>query len=66
MGEQFTAELFEAKEPDAVNVTFQDGAERSIESEIAALTRTSLQQRFAVEVMASQLGTLQAVIAESP
>ena len=64
--DQFAASLFEAREPDAVNVTFQDGAERSIETEIAELTRTSLQQRFTIEVMAAQLATLQAVIAESP
>ena len=66
VADQFDAELFAAVEPDRVNVTFQDGAERSIETEIAELTRTSLQQRFTVEVMASQLATLQAVISESP
>ena len=66
VAEQFAPALFQAQKPDPVNVTFQDGAERSIESEIASLTRTSLQQRFTVEVMASQLATLQAVIAESP
>ena len=66
VAEQFDATLFAAREPDAVNVTFHDGSEKSIESEIANLTRTSLQQRFTVEVMAAQLTTLQAVIAESP
>ena len=66
VAEQFTPELFHAVEPDPVNLTFHDGAERSIESEISELTRTSLQQRFTVEVMAAQLATLQAVIAESP
>ena len=66
VAEQFGPELFAPIQPDPVNVTFHDGSERSIESEIAALTKTSLQQRFTVEVMASQLATLQAVISESP
>ena len=66
VNQQFGDALFVAREPDPVNLTFQDGSEKSIETEIAELTRTSLQQRFTIDVMAHQLSTLQAVIAESP
>lgn len=66
IAQQFSPDLFVAHEPDPVNVTFHDGAERSIEAEVAELTRTSLTQRFTIEVLAHQLETLQAVIAETP
>lgn len=47
-------------------LTFQDGNNRSIERESLELTKNSLMQHVAVELLAIQLNRLQAVISERP
>ncbi len=62
----FPAEMFHAR-PDATrNLTFQDGANRSVEKEVMELTKNSMMQRFAVELMVAQMSMLQTAISERP
>jgi len=60
----FPAELFQATEAPAGSVTFQDGNNRSIEHEVMEMTKNSLLQNIAIELMNAQLNRLQAVISE--
>jgi flagellar basal-body rod protein FlgB len=60
----FPDELFQAVERPAEAFTFQDGNNRSIESEVLQLTRNSMLQSYAVELMTAQMNLLQAVISE--
>jgi flagellar basal-body rod protein FlgB len=60
----FPKDLFSPVKASTRSVTFQDGANRSIESEIMELTKNSLMQTMAVELMTSQFNKLQAVISE--
>lgn len=46
------------------NITFQDGNNRSIEQEMAELSKNMMKQAFLVQVMTAQFGQLEAVIAE--
>ena len=62
----FTPELFQADMAEAQNVTFQDGNNRSIEWAMMELQKNARMQRFAIEVINSQLNMLQAVISERP
>ena len=48
------------------NPTFQDGAERSIETDILQMTRNLMKQSMSVELMSSQMNLLAAVISEQP
>ena len=58
----FPKELFQAIEAPAKNITFQDGNNRSIESEMMEKQKNTMMQRFAVELMSAQMNLLQAVI----
>jgi flagellar basal-body rod protein FlgB len=62
----FPKELFEAKVADAQNITFQDGNNRSVERAMMEMRKNAAKQRFAIEVITSQLNMLQAVISERP
>lgn len=46
------------------NITFQDANNRSIEQEMAELTKNSMRQSFLIEVMSAQFRQLEAVISE--
>lgn len=61
--DNFPTELFEAVER-ADNFTFLDGSNRNVEHEVMEMTKNSLIQNFAVELMIAQMGILQAVISE--
>ncbi|QDT39064.1 flagellar basal body rod protein FlgB [Stratiformator vulcanicus] len=64
--ELFSPELNRPREIAPPNVTFQDGNNRSIEREVMEMTKNSMLQTFAVELMSAQAGLLQSVIAERP
>ena len=57
-------ELLTARDRPGGGLTFQDGAERSVEREVLTLTRNAMQRRAAVQLMTAQLGMLQAAITE--
>lgn len=57
--------LFEARERNpTVDTTYQDGAHRNIEQEVLELTKNSMLQRFATEMLNAQFGLLETVISE--
>ncbi|HLJ12317.1 MAG TPA: flagellar basal body rod protein FlgB [Planctomycetaceae bacterium] len=61
--ELFPQTLFRAVE-NSKSFTFQDGNNRSIEQEVMEITKNSIMQSVAVELMNAQLSRLQAVISE--
>ncbi|HVV99193.1 MAG TPA: hypothetical protein VHB77_02565 [Planctomycetaceae bacterium] len=61
--DNFPAELFQAVER-SDNFTFLDGSNRNVEQEVMEMTKNSLIQNFAVELLVAQMGILQAVISE--
>ena len=61
--DNFPAELFQSVER-SDNFTFLDGSNRNVEQEVMEMTKNSLIQNFAVELMIAQMGILQAVISE--
>ncbi len=62
--EFFPPALFRAAESPQKTLTFQDGNNRSIEKEVMEMTKNSLMQSVAVELMNSQFTRLEAVISE--
>lgn len=62
----FPKSLFEAQEASPQNLTFQDANNRSMESQVMRMTKNSLMQQFAVEVMMAQMNQLMTVISERP
>lgn len=64
MSKLFPAELFQARETSPESITFQDGNNRSVEHEVLEMTKNSLLQNIAIELMNAQLNRLQAVISE--
>ncbi len=62
----FPQSLFEAQEASPQNLTFQDANNRSMESQVMRMTKNSLMQQFAVEVMMAQMNQLMTVISERP
>ncbi|MGE3315594.1 MAG: flagellar basal body rod protein FlgB [Planctomycetaceae bacterium] len=63
LNELFPEDLFEASEGPR-GLTFQDANNRSIEAEFMEMTKNSMMQSFAVELMNAQMTLLQAVIRE--
>ena len=63
-GESFPQSLFQGLEAPPKTITFQDGNNRSIEKEVMEITKNSLMQTVAIELMNVQLNRLQAVISE--
>ena len=68
-GDQPAADLFPDKLFHAIQnpnrtLTFQDGNNRSIEQEVMEITKNSMMQGVAIELMNAQLNRLQAVISE--
>jgi len=62
----FPRSLFKAQESSPQNLTFQDDNNRSMESQVMSMTKNSLMQQFAVEVMIAQMNQLSMVISERP
>jgi flagellar basal-body rod protein FlgB len=48
------------------NITFQDGNNRSIEQEMAELTKNLMRQSYLLQILSSQFNQLEAVISERP
>ena len=62
----FPEELFSPNVATAQNITFQDGNNRSVERAMMEMKKNAGMQRFAIEVITSQLNMLQSVISERP
>lgn len=62
----FPRSLFQAQEASPENLTFQDANNRSMESQMMQMTKNSLMQQFAIEVMMAQMNQLLTVISERP
>lgn len=61
----FTSELFRAREPGSQpGITFQDANNRSIENQMLQMTRNSLLQTMALQLMSAQYSQLEAAITE--
>ncbi len=60
----FPAELFHAVQSQSPSLTFQDNNNRSIEHEMMEMTKNTLMQSVAIELMNTQFGMLQAAIRE--
>lgn len=58
----FKPELFQASERKPGDLTFQDSANRSIETEVMEMTRNSLSQAAAIELLTAQFRMTEAVI----
>ncbi|QDU79110.1 flagellar basal body rod protein FlgB [Polystyrenella longa] len=59
---KFTEELFQAVEADPENVTFHDNNNRSVETEVAKMTKNMMMQNYAVQLMTAQFNLMQSVI----
>lgn len=64
LSELFPQRLFQAVESPQTNITFHDANNRSIENEMMQLTKNTMMQNYAVELMMAQMNLLQAVISE--
>lgn len=60
----FPEELFQPVEAPPQNITFQDRNNRNIETATMQMMKNIAMQRFAVEVLTSQMNMLQMVISE--
>jgi len=56
--------LFQAKAAEPDNLTFQDANNRSLEHQTMELTKNSMMQNLALEIIRFQMNTLQATISE--
>lgn len=64
-GAMFPPDLFRAREPGAQpGITFQDANNRSIENQMLQMTRNSLLQTMALQLMSAQYAQLEAAITE--
>ena len=62
--ELFPRDLFRASEAEPASLTFLDGNNRSIEAEVVQLSKNSLMQNYALELMLAQMRMLETVISE--
>jgi flagellar basal-body rod protein FlgB len=63
--EHFPAHLFEPTTPESQpGITFQDANNRSIEHQFLQMTKNSILQNFALQILQGQYDQLQTVIAE--
>ncbi len=60
----FGEELHVARDAEFTNVKFHDGGNRSIEEESMEMVKNASMQSFAIQVMISQMRTLESVISE--
>ena len=63
---QISSNLLQASETDPQNLTFQDANNRSLEHQVMQMTKNSMMQSFALELIRFQLNSLQSVISERP
>ncbi len=59
-----TPELFQPQEVSSPNMSFQDNSNRSIEREMMEMTKNLSMQSFAITLLTTQMGMLQAAIRE--
>lgn len=65
LSELFPESLFQAQSPlEQDHITFQDANNRSVEHQFLQMTKNSLIQQFALEIMRNQFDQLQTVISE--
>lgn len=57
-------ELYQSQIADSQNVLFHDSNNRSIEHQVMEMTKNSMMQRMAIELMMAQTRTLETVISE--
>ena len=62
----FAGELFESQQIPTEELGLQDNGKRNIEYEVMELTRTLMQQSYAMQLMNSQYNLLESVISERP
>ena len=62
--ELFPETLFQAVEASPQNITFQDGNNRSIEHEMMEMTKNTMMQNYAIDLMRAQMAMLQIAISE--
>lgn len=63
LDELFVERLFQARDVESQpGITFQDGNNRSIEHQFLEMTKNSILQNFALQVMSAQYGQLHAAI----
>lgn len=62
----FTDELFQSRQIPSEQLGIQDNGKRGIESEMMEMTRTLMQQSYAMQLMNAQFNLLQSVISERP
>jgi len=60
----FPEELFQAVEASPQNITFQDGNNRSVEHEMMEMTKNTMMQNYAIELMRTQMAMMQMAISE--
>ncbi len=58
------SEFLQAREAGSPSLTFQDNSDRSIERETMEMTKNLSMQSFAITVLTTQMGMLQAAIRE--
>jgi len=62
--ELFPETLFQAVKASPQNITFQDANNRSIEHEMMEMTKNTMMQNYAIELMRAQMTMLQIAISE--
>ncbi|MFQ5734526.1 MAG: flagellar basal body rod protein FlgB [Planctomycetaceae bacterium] len=64
--DDFSSDLLQAAPAEPQNITFQDANNRSLELQVMEMTKNSMMQSFALELIRFQLNSLQSVISERP
>jgi flagellar basal-body rod protein FlgB len=62
----FPARVFQASDANPENLTFQDANNRSLEMQVMEMTKNSMMQNFALQLIRFQMNSLQSVISEQP
>ena len=62
----FKDELYQSQQLPTEQLGLQDNGKRNIEHEVMEMTRTLMQQTYAMQLMNSQYNLLESVIAERP
>jgi len=58
--------VFQASDANPENLTFQDANNRSLEMQVMEMTKNSMMQNFALQLIRFQMNSLQSVISEQP
>jgi flagellar basal-body rod protein FlgB len=62
----FPQRMFQATDVPPDTLTFQDANNRSLETQVMQLTKNSMMQNFALQLIRFQMNSLQSVISERP